>query len=77
MVGRNEGTMCYEVDHCSKCGRYVAANTSTIRQGRDGEPETVCIECLASEKVITERSEQKELVECLQGRELNAIRCEV
>ena len=38
--------------HCDKCGRYIPSNEGTIRQGKDGDTEIVCTECLAVEQTM-------------------------
>lgn len=39
-----------KLDFCVSCGCWIAANTGTIRQGPDGEPEIICNDCLALEQ---------------------------
>lgn len=38
------------LDFCCNCGSWVAADTGTIRQGSDDEPEIICDECMAIEQ---------------------------
>ena len=34
-----------KLDFCVGCGCWIAANSGTMRQGPDGEPEIICSEC--------------------------------
>lgn len=38
------------LDFCTNCHKWIAANEGQMRRGPDNEPEIICDECLALEQ---------------------------